>query len=72
MIKQVCECFPNLTQINLKQQFVWLMSQENERCTIELSKFIEYSMDLRSKGLESYMIDNNNRTSHTTKKKINK
>ena len=32
MIKQVCESFPNLTEINLKQQFVWLMSQENERC----------------------------------------
>ena len=68
MIKQVCEFFPNLTEINLKQQFVWLMSQENERCTIELSKFIANSMDLRSKELESYRIDNNNRTSHTTRK----
>ena len=45
------------------------MSQENERYTIELSKFIANSMNLRSKELESYMIDNNNRTSHTTKKK---
>ena len=53
MIKQVCEFFPNLTQINLEQQFVWLMSQENEKCTIELSKFIANSMDLRSKELES-------------------
>ena len=68
MIKQVYEFFPNLTETNLKQQFVWLMSQENERCTIELSKFIAISMDLRSKELESYRIDNNNRTSHTTRK----
>ena len=30
MMKQVREFFPNLTQINLKQQFVWFMSQENE------------------------------------------
>ena len=67
MIKQVCEFFPNL--INLKQQLVWLMSQENERCTIELSKFIANSMDLRYKELEGYMINNNNRTSHTTKNK---
>ena len=66
MIKQVCEFFPNLTQINLRQQFVWFMSQENERCTIERSKFIANSMDLRSKELESYII--NHRTSHTTKK----
>ena len=68
MIKQVSEFFSNLTQINLKQQFVWLMSQENEKCTIELSKFIANSMDLRSKELEGYMIDNNNRNFHTTKK----
>ena len=68
IIKQVCEFFSNLTQINLKQQFVWLMSQENERCTIELSKFIANSMGLRSKELESYRIDNSNKTSHTTRK----
>ena len=56
--------FPNFNRISLNQQFVWLLSQGDDKCTKELSKFVTQCMNLRSKELEKYIIGDN-KASHT-------
>ena len=36
-LQYVYQVFPNLNQLNLKEQFVWLLGQEDETCTIKLA-----------------------------------
>ena len=48
----------------LKIQFLWLMSQENEKRTTDIAKFVTQSMTLRTKELDILLDLNNARTTH--------
>ena len=62
LFQNVCEVFPNITQNSSKIQFLWLMSQENEKCMTNIAKFVTQSMTLRTKELDILINLNNTRT----------
>ena len=62
MFQNIYEVFPNIRQNSLKIQFLWLMSQENEKCTADIAKFVTQSMTLRTKELDILLNLNNART----------
>ena len=62
MFQNIYEVFPNIRQNSLKIQFLWLMSQENEKCTTDIAKFVTQSMTLRTKELDILLNLNNART----------
>ena len=62
MFQNIYEVFPNIRQNSLKIQFLWLMSQENEKCMTDISKFVTQSMTLRTKDLDILLNLNNART----------
>ena len=62
MFQNINEVFPNIRQNSLKIQFLWLMSQENEKCTTDIAKFVTQSMTLRTKELDILLNLNNART----------
>ena len=70
MIRKISDYFSNFNHISLNQQFIWLLSQEDDKCTKELSKFITQCMNSRSKELEKYLISDN-KASHTNYKHKN-
>ena len=70
MIRKIDDYFPNFNHIGLSQQFIWLLSQEDDKCTKELSKFITQCMNSRSKELEKYIIGDN-KASHINNKHKN-
>ena len=70
MIRKISDYFPNFSHIGLNQQFIWLLSQEDDKCTKELSKLITQSMNWRSKELQKYIIGDN-KASHTNNKHKN-
>ena len=55
--------FPKLNDRSLNQEFSLLLTQEDNKCTKELSKFITQCMN-RSKELEKHIIGDN-KASHT-------
>ena len=67
MFQNIYEVFPNIRQNSLKIQFLWLMSQENEKCTTDIAKFVTRSMTLRTKELDILLNLNN---AGTTRGKI--
>ena len=63
-----------ISQISLREQFLWLMSQENVNWTNEIAKFITQSMKLRSEESEkmsgpSAQLKKEVKTTTTTKSK---
>ena len=64
MFQNIYEVFPNIRQNSLKIQFLWLMSQENEKCTTDIAKLVIQSMTLRTKKLDIFLNLNNARTTH--------
>ena len=62
MFQNICEVFPSIRQNSLKIQFLWLLSQENEKCTTDIAKFVTQSMTLRTKELDILLNVNNART----------
>ena len=52
MFQNIYEIFPNIMQNSLETQFLWLMSQENEKCMTDIAKFVAQSMTLRTKELD--------------------
>ena len=62
LFQNIYEVFPNIRQDSLKIQFLWLMSQENEKCTTDIAKFVAQSMTLRTKELDILINLNNART----------
>ena len=62
MFQNIYEVFPNIRQNSLKIQFLSLMSQENEKCTTDIAKFVTQSMTLRTKELDILLSLNNART----------
>ena len=71
MIRKISDYFPNFNHISLKEQFIWLLSKEDDKCTKELSKFVTQCMNSRSKELENYIISDDNKTSQTNNKHEN-
>ena len=62
MFQNIYEVFPNIRKNSLKIQFLWLMSQENEKCTNDIAKFYTQSMTLRTEELDILLNLNNART----------
>ena len=69
MLESIYKSFPMVSQISLREQFLWLMSQENVNCTNEIAKFITQSMKLRPEELEKMISADNVRPIRTKKKK---
>ena len=67
MLENIYKSFPVTSQISLREQFLWLMSQENANCTNEIAKFITQSMKLRSEELEKMTSPENVRPIRTTR-----
>ena len=67
MPENINKSFPVISQISLREQFLWLMSQENVNCTNEIAKFITQSMKLRSEELEKMTSPENVRPIRTTR-----
>ena len=53
MLEDTYKYFSVISQISLREQFLWLMSHENVNSTNEIAKFITQSMKLRSGELEN-------------------
>ena len=51
LFQNIYEVFPNIRQNSSKIQFLWLMSQENEKCTTDITKFATPKYGLKNKGL---------------------
>ena len=47
--------FLNVECLDLKDQFIWLMSQENETCLKEIATFVSHCMELRDKELDKLL-----------------
>ena len=67
MLENIYKSFPMILQISLREQFLWLMSQENVNCTKEIAKFITQSMKLRFEELEKMTSPENARPIRTTR-----
>ena len=63
MPEGIYKSFPMVSQISSREQFLWLMSQENE-----IAKFITQSMKLRSEELKKIISPENVRPIRTAKK----
>ena len=48
--------FPNVKVLDAKEQFIWLMSQEDVACTQEIAKFNAQCMKLREQELDILLI----------------
>ena len=56
MSESIYKSFSMISQISLREQFLWLMSQENVNCTNKITKFITQSMKLRSDNINEMQI----------------
>ena len=45
MLNSIYASFPNVKCLNLKDQFIWLMSQEDETCLKEIARFVSHCME---------------------------
>ena len=61
--------FPVKSQYSLREQFLWLMSQENGNCINKIAKFITQSMKLKSEELDKMISLENVRPILTTTKR---
>ena len=50
--------FPNVKCLDLKDQFIWLMSQEDQTCSKEIATFVYHCMELRDKELDKLLFIN--------------
>ena len=48
--------FPNAECLDLKDQFIWLMSQEDETCLKEIAKFVSHCMELGTRNQTNYYV----------------
>ena len=44
-----------MLKLKLKDQFIWLMSQEDETCLNEIARFVSHCMELRDKELDKLL-----------------
>ena len=51
-LKYVYQIFPNLNQLNLQEQFMWLLRQEDETCTVKLASLVDRCIELRGNDSE--------------------
>ena len=58
MLDSIYASFPNVKCLNLKDQFIWLMSQEDETCLKEIARFVSHCMELRDKELDKLLCIN--------------
>ena len=58
MLNSIYASFPNGKCLNLKDQFIWLMSQEDEICLKEIARFVSHYMELRDKELDKLLCIN--------------
>ena len=66
MLDSIYASFPNVKCLNLKDQFIWLMSQEDETCLKEIARFVSHCMELRDKELDKLLcIINCSQSTHT-------
>ena len=46
-LKYFYQVFPNLNHLKLQEQFVWLLGQKDETCTIKQASLVNRYMELR-------------------------
>ena len=61
-LQYVYQVFPNLNQLNLQEQFVWLLGQEDETCTIKLASLVNRCMELRGNELDKLTVTESTRS----------
>ena len=44
MLKSIYASSPNVECLDLKDQYIWLMSQEDETCLKEIAKLVSHCM----------------------------
>ena len=55
MLDSIYASLHNVKCLDLKDQFIWLMSQEDETCLKEIAKFVSHCMELRDKELDKLL-----------------
>ena len=74
LLNKIYEMFPCIEKLSLRDQFVWLMSQENEICINLIASFITQSMSCRTKTLDDLLNNSYVRSTcvikHTNNNKI--
>ena len=55
LLNKIYEMFPCIKKVSLRDQFVWLMSQQNEIYINLIATFITQSMSRRTKTLDDLL-----------------
>ena len=58
MLDSIYAFFSNVKCLNLKDQFIWLISQEDQTCLKEIARFVSHCMELRDKELDKLLCIN--------------
>ena len=61
-LKYGYQAFPNFNQLNLQEQFVWLLRQEDETCTVKLASLVNRCMELRGNELDKLTVTESTRS----------
>ena len=56
MLDTINSSFQNVKALDAKEQFIWLMSQEDVACTQEIAKLTTQCMKLREQELDILLI----------------
>ena len=56
VLNDIHQSFPSITYLQLRDKFIWLMSQENKFITLKLAYFLKIVNEIRINELESRFI----------------